>query len=277
VRGVAVERDDWDALTRLGRRRVRVRARLETLRQGGVVSHRSAAALWGFPDLDPDDGRLHVVDPTRSTTHTGPGVVRHAARLGEDEVLVHDGVAMTSARRTVLDVLRTSSFEHGVVVLDHALRRELVARDDLRAALEPLTGRRGVARALRVVAFADHRSESPGESLSRVRARDLRAPRPDLQQEFTTDRGQFRVDFWWPEHGVVGEFDGRVKYGTKDPEALWREKLREDAVRRVADVRTVARWTYSDVIHPQRLAMILAAAGLPLGRRNTAHPTRHRR
>jgi hypothetical protein len=70
VRGVSVAEPDWAALSRLERRRLVVRAHLATLRIGAVVSHRSAATLWGFPDHDPDDGRLHVIDPARR--HTTP-------------------------------------------------------------------------------------------------------------------------------------------------------------------------------------------------------------
>src|SRR5674476_401682 len=46
-----------------------------------------------------------------------------------------------------------------------------------------------------------------------------------------------RVDFWWPGARVVGEFDGRVKYGRANPsgrppeDVLWDEKLREDRLR----------------------------------------------
>ena len=60
--------------------------------------------------------------------------------------------------------------------------------------------------------------------------RELGLPAPELQHDLC-DRGRFvaRLDFWWPEHGVVGEFDGRSKYGidvdTSDPAAaLWRAR-----------------------------------------------------
>jgi hypothetical protein len=184
--------------------------------------------------------------------------------LGTGEVVRVDGVVATSALRTVRDVLLTTSYEHGVVMLDHVLRRELLELDALRLELDGLGGHRGVARARRSVEFADGRSESPGESLSRLRMADLRAPSPELQHEIRTDSGLFRADFWWPHHGVVGEFDGRVKYGANDPDALWREKRREDAIRRAEGVM-VARWTSADLGDLARFASILRAAGLPLG------------
>ena len=53
---------------------------------------------------------------------------------------------------------------------------------------------------------------SPGESLSRVQMFVLNLPRPTLQHPMHDDAGRIGVvDFWW--QGVVGEFDGRSKYG----------------------------------------------------------------
>lgn len=263
-RGAAVSHDDWHALDRLERRRLLVHARHATLHADAIVSHGSAAALWGLPDLDTDDGRLHVVDRRATKTHSGPGVVRHCAVLRADEVASVDGVLVTSLVRTVIDVVRTVSFAHAVVVLDHVLRHHRCSRDELGIALEQYAGRRGTTTAERALRFADAGAESPGESLSRVTAATLGVPSPVLQQPFCTDTGTFRVDFWWPAHGVVGEFDGRVKYD--DPRDLWREKLREDAIRRMPDVTGVARWTMQHASAPALLAPVLLAAGLPVPR-----------
>ncbi|KQS10154.1 hypothetical protein ASG04_06160 [Curtobacterium sp. Leaf183] len=263
-RGAAVSRDDWHALDRLERRRLLVHARHATLHVAAIVSHGSAAALWGLPDLDTDDGRLHVVDLRATKTHSGPGVVRHRAVLRADEVTSLDGIPVTSLVRTVVDVIRTVSFAHAVVVLDHVLHHRRCGRNELLGVLEQHAGQRGTTTAERALRFADAGAESPGESLSRVTAAQLGVPVPVLQQPFDTDAGRFRVDFWWPAHGVVGEFDGRVKYD--DPRDLWREKLREDAIRRLPEVTGVARWTMRHACEPALLAPVLLAAGLPVTR-----------
>lgn len=72
------------------------------------------------------------------------------------------------------------------------------------------------------------------------------------------------MDFWW--EGVVGEFDGKMKYrvprGASPEEAaeiVWREKKREDRLRRGSEV---ARWVYADALDTRRLARILASAGI---------------
>ena len=62
-----------------------------------------------------------------------------------------------------------------------------------------------------MAALADPLSMSPGESLSRVQMFLLNLPRPELQQEIRDAEGLVGVvDFGWD--GVVGEFDGKVKY-----------------------------------------------------------------
>ena len=92
-------------------------------------------------------------------------------------------------------------------------------------------------QARRVAAFLDPRSESVGESFSRVRCHELGLPVPDPQFDVFDDLDLFvaRTDFGWPELRTLGEFDGMSKYlrlRRKDEtieEAVIREKLREDA------------------------------------------------
>ncbi len=58
-------------------------------------------------------------------------------------------------------------------------------------------------------------------------------------------------DFGWEEHRVVGEFDGKVKYGRllkpgQTPgDVVFAEKRREDAIR--DEGWEVARWIWADL------------------------------
>ncbi|MER7438983.1 hypothetical protein ABT341_30265, partial [Pseudonocardia alni] len=102
---------------------------------------------------------------------------------------------------------------------------------------------------------ADARADGPGESRSRVRMARLHVARPVLQHAVLDERGHRIgvVDFWWPDHGVVGEFDGLGKYGrSRRPgesaaDAVVREKRREDALRARPGVRTVVRWAWEEL------------------------------
>lgn len=127
---------------------------------------------------------------------------------------------------------------------------------------------RGRSRAHLVSELADGRAESPGESLSRVRMFELRLLRPELQVEVRDVDGLAgRCDFGWEEQRLLGEFDGRVKYGRlccdsaeEAAETLWREKRREDRLRRTGAL--VARWVWADVWDGRWLLGILRQLGL---------------
>ncbi|MFZ2175331.1 MAG: hypothetical protein WAW17_15125, partial [Rhodococcus sp. (in: high G+C Gram-positive bacteria)] len=75
-------------------------------------------------------------------------------------------------------------------------------------------------------------------------------PQPDLQYVVRTDVGDFvaRVDFYWEEWELAGEFDGMGKYkltSGQSGEIVAQEKLREDAVRDTG--RDMIRWVWSDL------------------------------
>ncbi|WP_300345410.1 hypothetical protein [Nesterenkonia sp.] len=117
--------------------------------------------------------------------------------------------------------------------------------------------------------FADPRAESPGESRSRVLIAQLGFACPRLQEPIPLGRSRtVRVDFYWPEAAVVGEFDGRMKYlrsgelsGLSVEEVVYQEKLREDGLRERG--LRVARWGWDELAKPERLAAKLRRAGVP--------------
>ncbi len=219
----------------------------------GAASHVSAAALHGLPLWRVPLRRCHVTRPGDSGGRRTTYLHLHRAELAPGEVVLVDGVRVTSPARTVVDVARTLPFEQAVAVADAALHREIVGTGELADALARAVGARGLPAARRVVAFADGAADGPGESISRVRFARAGLPRPVLQHVVRDTAGRViaRVDFWWPGRGVVGEFDGRVKYdrllepGQNASDVVHREKRREDAVR--ATGSPVVRWDWRDL------------------------------
>jgi hypothetical protein len=231
-----------------------VRAALAELSPNTVVSHVSAAVLhglrvWGVP-LD----RVAVTRARRrSGARQGSRVHVHCAPLEADEVVLVEGMPVTSVPRTVVDVARVVGFEQAVVVADPALEAGLVDAVQLAAALTRWPRWPGLPAARRAIAFAARGSGSVGESRSRVAIARAGLPAPLLQWEVRRSDGTFvgRVDFGWPRQRTVGEFDGRVKYGKllrpgQEPaDVVYEEKLREDALR--AEDLSVVRWTWPDL------------------------------
>jgi hypothetical protein len=68
------------------------------------------------------------------------------------------------------------------------------------------------------------------------------------------------ADFGWLPLMVLGEFDGRQKYGegSDSADVLWREKRREDRFRALGF--EVVRWTWADLLDPALFTARLRAA-----------------
>lgn len=158
----------------------------------------------------------------------------------------------------MLDLARTLPMEQSVPIGDAALRRGAS-----RTALEEVAGRlggwRGIAYARRAVAFLDPRSESVGESYSRVVLHQIGLPAPTPQFDVIAADGRLigRTDFGWEGRRTVGEFDGKVKYGRllkpgQEPgDVVFEEKRREGAIRDLG--WQVVRWVWADLFRPAEL------------------------
>jgi predicted transcriptional regulator of viral defense system len=240
------------------RHRLAIHAAFAELDAGAVASHGSAAVLHGLPTWAVPLERTQV---TRVRTYGGRRdqlVHVRVARLDPDEVEYVEDIPVTTVARTVVDLARALPFQPAVAIGDGALAGGLTDAEELDDMLRRSTRRPWCASARRAVALMDGRAESVGESRSRVAIASAGLPKPQPQWEVRNAQGRLlgRGDFGWPEHGVIGEFDGRVKYGRllrpgEDPgEAVYREKLREDDLR--AEGMTVVRWTWHDLdnFHP---------------------------
>lgn len=265
--GAYAEGEQWRRLDAAGRYRLRVLAAARRLRRP-LFTHDSAAALWRLPRIGPWPEDVHVAVPHVSGSASAGGVQRHRLAVLPDHLVRVDGVRATGVTRTVVDVARSWSFTAALVAADHALHARWATPARLEAELARTGSGRGVRRARAVLAAASGQSESVGESLSRARMVELGLPVPQLQHVVEDADGVVgRVDFWWPELGVVGEFDGRLKYraggvvdGRAVEERVWQEKQREDRLRAVG--LRVVRWTWDTALDPDRLARALGAAGI---------------
>lgn len=238
------------------RHRIRLEATARALRRPAVISHVSAAVMHGLPLWGVDLRRGHFTREQSSSSFTTKWLRVHAASLTEDEIVMVDGFRVTSVARTVVDLARSESFEQSVVSGDGALNCGRVTRADLDEVLSRTRAKWGFPAATRAVSFMDGRSESAGESRSRVIMSSLGLPEPDLQRVLRRrDRHLGRVDFCLESHGVVGEFDGLGKYerGRRPGETVGnvvaREKAREDAIRQSGAV--VVRWIWSELDTPR--------------------------
>ena len=286
-RGAYVDRAVWDAAGARGRYLLHLRAVAATRRTPPVFSLTSAAALHGLPVMGRSSTMVHV--SSEAPGHSRNGIAQHLVRPGSSTVTV-DGLQCTSLVDTLADLAVSASFASAVVSIAHALHTaarsalpagewmlpESVAaasaaaalRESVRMVLETCAPVRGRRRALQIVDFSTHLSDSPGESVSRSNMHLLGFPPPELQHPFFDYLGLIGWgDFWWEHLRLLGEFDGENKYtnplflaGRTAAQAVIDEKWREDRIR--ATDAGVSRWGWSTATDLSALYAKLSSAGL---------------
>ena len=93
-----------------------------------VLSHRSAAALWGL--LRDSRAAIDVTVPGRTRRGSGDIVVHNVRRLHEDDRRRRDNIPVTSVARTLLDLAEVVAPRRLGRAIDEAERLRLF---DLRA------------------------------------------------------------------------------------------------------------------------------------------------
>ncbi len=178
-----------------------------TVPNGGGFTGRSAAVLWGVPDVAGPEDDVEVVLPAGRRWHAGPGVRVRTLLAGQELVSCGRWTCLSRAD-TAVDLARSADGDEAVVLLDRLVRARLAPLADVRAAAARLPACRGSARAQLAARLADGLAESPQET--RLRLLLHRAGVPPVAQFRVVDRDGFvaRVDFAYPELRVAIEYDG---------------------------------------------------------------------
>ncbi|WP_022889100.1 hypothetical protein [Agromyces italicus] len=278
--GVFVEPAEFAAAGRRRRELARIAAVVATRRGRVVLSHESAAAVWGIPRIGPAPESVELLDARGTRPRSMNGVVWRRTPFDPTEIVEVNGFLVTGLLQTLVDIACDRRFVNAVVALDAAtgtfLRADgfVVARgvppSEVERRLGRLGRRGGIRGARTALEFADARAESVGESLSRAQIHLLGFPAPVLQHEFDrSDGGVDRVDFDWPDHGLFGEFDGDLKYldpryrgGRTAEQVVLDEKKRDQRIAR-RHRRHGVHWDWRTATRPRELAAALEDAGLP--------------
>jgi hypothetical protein len=110
----------------------------------GVISHRSAAALYGLGHLTADQHEFTV--PARRQTRR-PDVRIHVRPLHDDEWASRSGLLVTRPQRTAADLLRSREDPEAVAqVVADALRHGYASPGEFAAALAPSAALHGFRR-----------------------------------------------------------------------------------------------------------------------------------
>ncbi|MGY1642746.1 DUF559 domain-containing protein [Geodermatophilus sp. SYSU D00703] len=173
---------------------------------GTAIGGHSAAAWHGAPFAGPHDPV--TVLRRGDVLWKGPRGVRvHRTDLRTADVEYHDGIPVTSARRTAWDLATLESLGTAVAALDAMVRAGALTPSAL-GALVTSTGRWGASRVRTAVPLVDPRAESAPES--RVRVVLVLAGFTPIPQYEVTTAGEFvaRVDLAFPEARLAIEYEG---------------------------------------------------------------------
>ena len=217
---------------------------------GAVLSDASAAALWS---LRPVKGSCVHVSTRSDRGRRLPGVAARRRDLETPDVVERAGIPVTGITLTLVDAAARERPPIVEAMVNEADKQDLMDPEALRAALERHSGRRGCGR---LRALLDRRTftltDSELERRFRPLARGAGLPPPQTGRHVNG----FKVDFLWPELGLVVETDGLRYHRTPAEQA--RDRLRDQA--HAAAGLTPLRFTRAQVhFEPGHVQRTLAA------------------
>lgn len=203
-----------------------------------VLSHASAAALWGIGTERP--GRIEVSVPAPVDRRRSGIVVHRRETLAADDVTTVERIRVTAPVCTLVDIAVRLPRDRLEAAINEADKRALTDPEQLRSAIDALSGRPGVASLRETLdrrTFTLTDSELERRFLPIARAAGL--PLPLTQSRVNG----FKVDFYWPDIGLVVETDGLRYHRTAAQQA--RDRLRDQAHARAG--LTPLRFTHGQV------------------------------
>jgi very-short-patch-repair endonuclease len=206
--------------------------------EGALLSHGSAATLWGIGKEKRDVVEISV---TRRCELRRPGLrVRGRPTLRPQDVAIRNGIPVTSPVRTLIDVateLEPLGLERSV---NEADKRDLIDPETLRAELDGYAGEPGVKVLRKLLDKRTFRlSDSDLEILFRPIAMEAGLPLPLTKQMVNG----FEVDFFFPDLGLVVETDGLRYHRTPSTQA---RDARRDRAHALAGL-TPLRFTHYEI------------------------------
>ena len=202
-----------------------------------ALSHRAAAEMYSLIAGIADPIEITVPAERRARQR---GIRIHRRDLLSHETIARGGLPLTAPACTLVDLATVLPEPELEAVVNQADKLDLIHPESLRAELERIPRRAGkgtLRRLLDRATFTLTDSELERRFLPLAQAAGLGPP---LTQQWI--RG-FRVDFLWPELGLVVETDGLRYHRTAFAQS--RDRARDQAM--TAAGLTVLRFTHGQI------------------------------
>lgn len=234
--------------------------------EGALVSHRAAAAIWGFEGFPRGTPELTV---PRGARFRRTGVrVHESTDLDRCGRRVRNGIPVTDPARTLLDLARRTPDPRLLEVIEAARRAKLTAWPELVATLakHARRGRPGIRRLRRVITANVHRDEvtdSTFELLVLTLLVEHGLPEPVVHHRLIGQDGRFlaEVDLAYPRLRIAIELDGGVHRERKVFES---DRPRQNGM--VLDGWIVLRFTWDALVRDPAGIVATVRAAIDLAR-----------
>ena len=226
-----------------------------------AASHRTASYLWGLTSHRPEI--IEVSARRHQRVHRQPFTVHESKDLLEDDIVKMDGIPVTTAVRTVVDLGASAPSRFVEGCLDAGVRMNLFSIWDVRCFIARVgrPGRTGVGTIRPLVEERlvwDTITESNLEDLFRAIVGSSPFPMPDPQYKLFELTGEFigRFDFAYPTRLSVIETDSERWH--MDPVSFQRDRDKQNRAHALG--WTVYRFTWRQLVDdPQSVLDIIAA------------------
>jgi very-short-patch-repair endonuclease len=203
-----------------------------------LLSHQSAAELWEIRKSRP--GPIEVTLTSASKRRVRGLVIHRRTVLSPQDRRTRHRIPVTSPARTLADLARRLPEAELESAVNEADGLDLIDPERLRRALGQMRGEAGAGALLRILDRQVFRLTD--SELERMFLRLVRSAGLPIPQTRGVLHG-FRVDFFWPEFGLVVETDGLRYHRTPAQQALDR---RRDQLHTAAGLTTL-RFTHAQI------------------------------
>lgn len=189
---------------------VRKSAALLSIGDAAVLSHRSAAAIWGLVE---DDDELIAATVVGVNPRPRTGVrIHRVTRLAGADTATRSNLRLTAPARTLIDLAAQAESSELHTAFGEARAKRLVNDRSLRAALArtPLN-HRGATIVRAMLRTGETYDRSKAERIMRGLCRQAQLPQPRVNVHLHG----FLVDFLWPDVKLILEVDGYGVHGTR--------------------------------------------------------------
>lgn len=220
------------------------RLRAACVASGGVVSHATAAWLWGLLRVRATPIEVTIDRRRRATRHKVDFIIHRAGDLDEAAWTTRKGIEVTTRVRTLVDLAATGTDEQLTEAVDTALGQRSVTVTELKAEIQRLSkpGRTGVGRLrkdLENQGFLDAPAPSVLEARARRLTKNLGIQVPEVEA-VVDGPGRYRVDIAWRNIKFGVEVDGYMWHYS--PKQKRRDELRRQRLREMGWTLLVFDW-----------------------------------